>query len=456
MFAIRNYVASNARALSRQRINTITLQVSRAVKAKLTVADLLPYSSSVSSTTTRRSLYSSLSHLPARTKCHSKQQQQQQQTQRYGPLDWYGCRRHSHHRHYLWQSQRHNSSSASECCSSSSSSSSSSAYGGSGDSVIAEAVTTRTISNATTTTATTTNTATNTAATIPPDHSFAICDSSFAPICHLQHGLETLQATTGAPWWVVIVGTTITLRTVVTLPLTVNQQRRLARAELLAPRLREWSEAIAHKVAGESRRAGLSHQDANTRAEREIRAKHKELLAENGLHWWKMAGPLFAQLPLWLSLSYALRGLTADASSATFVALQNGGGTAWFPDLVAADATWVLPVLLGASNLINLEVGALGQMPEGTRQRVITGALRTLSLALIPVAAQVPAALTLYWATSSAYGLGQSLALRRPRIRRALGIAPTPGETDQPFKAMVEAWSSRTTKFWIEVREKNF
>lgn len=99
----------------------------------------------------------------------------------------------------------------------------------------------------------------------------AACDSVW-PVCQLQGGLEALQAATGLPWWACIVGATVALRTVVTLPLATNQHRRMARAELLAPTLKQWSEAIAHKVVAQCRQQNKSHEEANKIATAEVLA----------------------------------------------------------------------------------------------------------------------------------------------------------------------------------------
>lgn len=155
----------------------------------------------------------------------------------------------------------------------------------------------------------------------------------------------------------------------------------------------------------------------------QIKAKHKELLEAKDLYWWKMAGPMLAQLPLWISLSLgkwrqdiwrsnairalqtwappakslqqrsrspvhlsavcpatrvlnavfadlavfggtplrpanrpaALRGVTKDALSPSYESMQTQG-VLWFPDLTLADTTMILPVAIGALNLLNLEV----------------------------------------------------------------------------------------------------
>jgi len=51
----------------------------------------------------------------------------------------------------------------------------------------------------------------------------------------------------------------------------------------------------------------------------------------------------------------ALRGITRDELSQSYADMQMQG-LLWFPDLTVADATMVLPVAIGALNLLNLEV----------------------------------------------------------------------------------------------------
>jgi len=55
----------------------------------------------------------------------------------------------------------------------------------------------------------------------------------------------------------------------------------------------------------------------------QIKAKHKEILGSEGLYWWKMAGPMFAQLPLWICLSLGMYALGYSSCAAS--ALNNLG-----------------------------------------------------------------------------------------------------------------------------------
>lgn len=66
---------------------------------------------------------------------------------------------------------------------------------------------------------------------------------------------------TGLPWWAVIVGSTITLRCLITLPLAITQNKLIAKIELLQPTIEEYKEAIRHNVVVKCRREGLKDVD---------------------------------------------------------------------------------------------------------------------------------------------------------------------------------------------------
>lgn len=55
--------------------------------------------------------------------------------------------------------------------------------------------------------------------------------SQSAPVTCLQSGLIQLHDVTGLPWWATIVVSTFALRTIVTLPLAVYQNRNMAKFE---------------------------------------------------------------------------------------------------------------------------------------------------------------------------------------------------------------------------------
>lgn len=74
--------------------------------------------------------------------------------------------------------------------------------------------------------------------------------------------------------------------------------------------------------------------------------------------------------------------------------------------------------------------------PPTRYHKVITNIFRGVSLFMIPVACSVPSALTVYWVSSSAYGLIQNLILVSPKVKRALGIPKTSMEVDKPYEML--------------------
>lgn len=57
--------------------------------------------------------------------------------------------------------------------------------------------------------------------------------SESAPVGHFQNMLLTVHDFTGLPWWATIIGTTVALRTAITLPLAIHQNYIVAKIENL-------------------------------------------------------------------------------------------------------------------------------------------------------------------------------------------------------------------------------
>jgi membrane protein insertase Oxa1/YidC/SpoIIIJ len=75
--------------------------------------------------------------------------------------------------------------------------------------------------------------------------------------------LTFLHQTTCLSWPVIIVGTTVTLRSLVTFPLALHQNKMVKRMELLQPTVKEYSEAIKHNVVVRGRRQGATPEEVN-------------------------------------------------------------------------------------------------------------------------------------------------------------------------------------------------
>lgn len=88
----------------------------------------------------------------------------------------------------------------------------------------------------------------------------------------------------------------------------------------------------------------------------------RRLFRKEGCSTYKLFLLPWVQIPLWVTLSYALRNMTGFFSelSPPFCtaspASMAGEGALWFPDLTAVDPYLILPVFLAATNLLNIEV----------------------------------------------------------------------------------------------------
>ena len=115
------------------------------------------------------------------------------------------------------------------------------------------------------------------------------------------------------------------------------------------------------------------------------------------------------------------------------------GGVLWFPNLAVPDSTLALPVLFAVCNLCAIEVGVLSRVQAGSRlQRWMTNLARGVTVLVVPVAAQLPAAVVFCWTVSSVCGLLSNLALLSPSLRRAAGVPVSPSQQQRPYRQLYE------------------
>lgn len=119
---------------------------------------------------------------------------------------------------------------------------------------------------------------------LPLTHSCKLSASPYAIVQATEVALNSIHQWTHLPWWAVIVGTTLALRTVITLPLAVYQMKMGAKQELLLPRLKELQEATLHNVVIKCRRANLPHTEANRIFQKEVIALHDRWCIWSGAH----------------------------------------------------------------------------------------------------------------------------------------------------------------------------
>jgi YidC/Oxa1 family membrane protein insertase len=131
--------------------------------------------------------------------------------------------------------------------------------------------------------------------------------------------------------------------------------------------------------------------------------RHVREHGSHGIHPLAPLLPLLIQIAVFVSLYYVMR---TDASSGLF----GDEGFLFIPDLGSQPHGAVLAALLVAYLGTQVAASLIATRALGGGQR---GFAIALPLLLVGVVARVPAGLGVYWVTSSLWGLGQQLVLRR-------------------------------------------
>ncbi|NXV80255.1 COX18 protein, partial [Atlantisia rogersi] len=145
----------------------------------------------------------------------------------------------------------------------------------------------------------------------------------------------------------------------VTLPLAAHQARLLAKLENLQPEIKQLAERLRYEVAVRGKQVGWSERAARFHFQKNLRRIITELYVRDNCHPFKATLLVWVQLPMWVSVSLALRNCSVGAAGVEGEEFQeqfSAGGALWFTDLTAPDSTWILPVSLGLVNLLIVEV----------------------------------------------------------------------------------------------------
>ncbi|KAH6589936.1 hypothetical protein BASA50_009639 [Batrachochytrium salamandrivorans] len=229
--------------------------------------------------------------------------------------------------------------------------------------------------------------------------------------------LTDMGSFNGTPWWLVICSTTVLLRSICTLPLAIQNKRRSDRLEKIQPLLKGWESTLGIQL----KRLGRDKKDP------ERDKVYKKLYNKKVADMYRLhrCNPLYTfilpwvQIPLFISMSFALRWLAAFPTLwlGTPDAIAPGmdtEGVLWFDDLTVADPTLITPIMVGAIHLINIELNSLRgttkqkqQTPGRVAFRLF---MRSFALIMIPITAYVPMAIALYWLTSAVFSMVQNIS----------------------------------------------
>lgn len=284
----------------------------------------------------------------------------------------------------------------------------------------------------------------------------------------LVHGVHSV---TGLPWFASIPLTAAIVRTVVGLPLQIYTRRHARREADISPLVHSWR---VHHQKEARQNSKTDMREAVSQAAKETKEQHLHLCKRwNVSPFWRYIS--FLQLPVWLSLMESLRCMSGNNAGlvpwvlsllehieptkansihlAVEPTLANEGAL-WFPDLLAGDATGVLPVLLIGSIWLNVTSGwhtmplpEIADMPkiDMYKSTFFRGLRFFIQLMAVNIGAaalfyQMPTALLVYWisstniATLQTYILGKYMFLRPPMdpYRKLFIAFSKPGVSD-PF-----------------------
>ncbi|XP_004703250.1 cytochrome c oxidase assembly protein COX18, mitochondrial isoform X2 [Echinops telfairi] len=266
------------------------------------------------------------------------------------------------------------------------------------------------------------------------------------PVRGAEELLLTAHAATGLPWWASILLTTVAVRGAVTLPLAAYQHYILAKVENLQPEIKNIARHLNQEIAVRANQLGWSKRVARLTYLRNMRRLVAELYVRDNCHPFKATLLVWIQLPMWICISVALRNFSIGATHSEGFSVQEQlatGGILWFPDLTALDSTWILPISVGVTNLLIVEIFALPKNGMTRFQKYVTYFVRGMSVLMIPIAATVPSSIVLYWLCSSFMGLSQNLLLRSPGFRQLCHIPSTKSASHTPYKDLIDAFCAK-------------
>lgn len=282
--------------------------------------------------------------------------------------------------------------------------------------------------------------------------------SNSYPVHVIQDGLLYFHDASGLPWWATVVTSTIIIRSLMTLPLTVYSNSVLARVENISLELKDLVNELKRETAIARKSFKLTDKQTAILYKRSLKKQWVKLIERDNCHPLKASLVVWFQIPIWICMSFALRNLvymtSGDPTSLiTFMELS-AGGIGWIPNLTEPDRSWILPVAFGLTNLSIIEIQRMSKLRAPSKMyNVFTNIFRAFSIVMIPVAASVPSCMCLYWLTSSSVGLAHNLILLSPPLRRKLGIPEAPSELEHPYSHMKEEIRSKFQKIMLKKSE---
>ncbi|KAI0053092.1 hypothetical protein FA95DRAFT_1482584 [Auriscalpium vulgare] len=221
--------------------------------------------------------------------------------------------------------------------------------------------------------------------------------------------LETINVSTGLPWFYTIIAGTVFARLLL-LPFSIKQMQNSARLAPYQPRLLALKEEVNRAYATRDK---LAVQRAAL--------QQRKVYEDAGVSMLPMLAMPFVQLPVTLGMFFGVKRL-----SLLPLEQLHWSGVGFMPDLTVADPYYILPIISAVAMNVQLTVSEYISTADRVTMAHMINAFRIVSVISIPLMGAFPTGLNLYVLTSILAMLAQTSLLRVAAVRRTFGIPVLP------------------------------
>jgi len=218
--------------------------------------------------------------------------------------------------------------------------------------------------------------------------------------------IENIHVMADVPYWGAIALGTLALR-VTLFPIVLKTLQNSARLAIVKPEMEKVQNRMKADPNIDDMRVKMKYQ-----------LEMKALFNKHQVNPFRaMLWPVF-QIPIFIA---AYMGMSQMGLHYPDFAT---GGALWFTDLGMRDALYILPIYNSLSFLYMIEQGSDGFQPA--QQGQFKMVMRALAVVMIPVTANLPASVFVYWASNNTISIVQTILLKNETLRKFFNIPKTP------------------------------
>ena len=241
----------------------------------------------------------------------------------------------------------------------------------------------------------------------------------------INGALASLGLSPNWSWGLAIIGLTIIVRLVL-FPLTWKQFSSAQSMQVIQPQLKE----LQKKYKGDRGK---------------LQQETMKLYQEHRVNPFASCLPLLLQLPVFISLYAAIKGLGPLEGGLSSVAALNSASFLWIPHLGNPDPYYILLILYVVSQLVSTELMLATQTDKS--QKMI---MRAMPIMFVFFLFRFPAGLFVYWVTTNLWTVGQQLLIRKVMKPRDLAtMSAKPAKRSRIMEAITSAQGDR-----VQTREE--